>query len=261
MLEHPLKARSRRRTPLLVACGLSLGLTVLAASPASAEPTVTSTTLTATPSVTVGDAVTVDLGLAGTTGVYAYEVTLTFDPELLTYAPGTETGPAGGFDTIETGDGTLTLVHSRLGTSPSLTGDLTAAVGLTAVDDGDATVSAAVTLVDSDGTSTQTSPAPAAVEIAAVAVEPTPGPTPEPTPTPDPTAAPTTPAPSATPEVAPTPGGTGTTPPSGGAGTVPGAASDNPLASTGFGAVTLVLVAAAATAAGVVLRRRSAGAR
>ena len=261
MLEHPLKARSRRRTPILVACGLSLGLTVLAASPASAEPTVTSTTLTATPSVTVGDAVTVDLGLAGTAGVYAYEVTLTFDPELLTYAPGTETGPAGGFDTIETGDGTLTLVHSRLGTSPSLTGDLTAAVGLTAVDDGDATVSAAVTLVDSDGTSTQTSPAPAAVEIAAVAVEPTPGPTAEPTPTPDPTAAPTTPAPSATPEVVPTPGGTGTTPPSGGAGTVPGAASDNPLASTGFGAATLVLVAAAATAAGVVLRRRSAGAR
>lgn len=261
MLEHPLKARSRRRTPILVACGLSLGLTVLAASPASAEPTVTSTTLTATPSVTVGDAVTVDLGLAGTTGVYAYEVTLTFDPELLAYTPGTETGPAGGFDTIETGDGTLTLVHSRLGTSPSLSGDLTAALGLTAVDAGDATVSAAVTLVDSDGTSTQTSPAPATVEIAAVAVEPTPGPTPEPTPTTDPTAAPTTPAPTATPEVTPTPGGTGATPPSGGAGTVPGASSDRPLASTGFGAATLVLVAAAVTATGVVLRRRSAGAR
>lgn len=260
MLAHPLNPRPRslRRVPVLLAGALSLELTVLAVSPAAADPTVTSTTLTATPQVTVGDAVTVDLGLAGVGDVYAYQVTLTFDPDLLEYASGGESGPDGGFDTLDSGDGTVTLAHSRLGTSPSLSGDIATAVTLTAVGDGDGTVSAAVTLVDADGTTAQTAPAPAAVQVAAVVVEPTPEPTPSAPETPAPVETPTAaPAPGASPD----PGATASPAASGGTGAVPAATPGSPLASTGFGAAALVLTATAAVAAGLVLRRRSAGAR
>lgn len=255
MLEHSSNLRSRRRVPLLTACGvgLSLGLTVLAGSPAVADPTVTSTTLTATPSVTVGDAVTVDLDLAGVTDVYAYEVRLTFDPALLEYSSGGESGPRGGFDSLDPGDGTVTLTHSRLGTSPSLSGDLDVTVSLTAVGSGDGTVEAAVTLVDADGTTLQTTPTPATVQVARVVVPPTQ----EPSTSVPVTTPPTTPAAGLSPD----PATTTSSASGGGSGTAPTATAGGTLPSTGFGAAALVLTAAAAVTAGVVLRRRSAGAR
>ncbi len=73
----------RRRLPRAVLTGaLALGLSLLGAGTALAAPTTTSVTLTATPSVNVGETVDVAIGLLGAVDVYAYEVTVTFDPAL-----------------------------------------------------------------------------------------------------------------------------------------------------------------------------------
>ncbi|MCS5720275.1 cohesin domain-containing protein [Herbiconiux sp. CPCC 205763] len=231
----------RLRTAVLTGA-VALGLTLLGASPALAAPTTASVALTATPSVSVGDTVDVGIGLLGAADVYAYEVTLSYDPALFSYVADSATAPAGGYDTVKESAGSVTLVHSRLGTSPSLGGDVAASLQLTALAGGTAPAAltaASVTLVDPAGeTTTLTDVATAAVAIAPLATE-------TPTPTPSPTA--TT-----------TPGGD-TDP----ASTSTAGSSSGDLAATGFGIGALLLVAAAAVAAGVllVIRRRTAGTR
>ncbi|SDZ43700.1 cohesin domain-containing protein [Herbiconiux ginsengi] len=233
--------RRRLRTAVLTGA-VALGLSLLGASPALAAPTTASVALTATPSVTVGDTVDVGIGLVGAADVYAYEVTLSYDPALFSYVADSATAPAGGYDTVKESAGSVTLVHSRLGTSPSLGGDVAASLQLTALASGSGSAAlnaASVTLVDPAGeTTTLTDAATAAVTIAPLASE-------TPTPTPSPTA--TT-----------TPGGN-TDP----ASTTTAGSGSGSLAATGFGIGALLIVAAAAVAAGVLvlLRRRTAGSR
>jgi hypothetical protein len=236
----------RRRLRTAVLSGVvALGLSLLGAGPALAAPSTASVSLTATPEVTVGETVDVGIGLLGTADIYAYEVTVSYDPALFSYVDGSATAPAGGFDTVKQADGEVTLVHSRLGTSPALSGDLAATLQLTAIGSGTGSSglsAASVTLVDPAGeTTTLTDAATAAVTIAPLATA-----TPTPTPTPSPTAT-TTP-------------GTGTDP----ASTGTAGSSTAGLAATGFGIGALLLVAAAAVAAGVLLvirRRRTEGTR
>jgi hypothetical protein len=235
--------RGRLRSVIL-AGGLALGFTLLGAGPALAAPTAASVSLTATPSVSVGDTVALDLGLLGTTDIYAYDVTLTFDPAVLAYVDGSATGPTGGFDSVEKSDGSVTLVHSRLGTSPALSGDLAATASFTAVGSGSASIDAtAVSLVDETGETTAlTDAATASVDVAAI-------PTPDPTssPTPDPTSSPT-------PTAGAEPAGNGSTPTS--------SQNSGSLATTGFSVGGILLAALAAVAVGLfALRRKKAVAR
>lgn len=227
-----------------------------AASPALAAPTAASLTLTAPATAQVGDALDLTIDVAGTTDVYAYEVTLTHDPALLTYVDATTTAPEGGFDSVTSADGTVTVVHTRLGTSPALEGDLpVGTVALTAAAAGTATISATVELVGADGETLELSAAvPAVVTITALpepepTQEPTPGPTDDPTtpPTDEPTDDPTTSPTDTSPTSDPTPSSSAT---DGG--------SRGPLASTGAQVGTLAAVAALAVAAGVFLLRRRA---
>jgi hypothetical protein len=243
MHEHAPR-RWRLRTAF-VAGGLALGLSFLSAGPAIAAPTTASISLTATPSVQVGDVVDVAVGLVGAADVYAYELTLEFDPAVFSYVADSATGPAGGFDTVEQSDGSVTLVHTRLGSSPSLAGDVAASVRLSTIGSGSGTASvdaSTVTLIDPSGATTVlTDAATAAVAVAAL-------PTPSPTATPDPTPSPTPTSGADVPPATSTPAATGQ--------------SDGSLALTGFGVAGLLLFAIAAVAVGlVVVRRRSAGAR
>jgi len=243
---------------LAAGAGLALVAT-LAAAPASAAPTATSLTLTAPATAQVGDALELTVALPGADDVYAYEVTLTHDPALLTLLDTTTAAPDGGFDSVTSADGTTTILHTRLGTSPALAGDL--AVGtlaLTAAAPGTATVSASVELVGSDGEAlTLDAAAPAVVTITAVPTpEPTQEPTQEPTPVPtdDPTAPPTG-EPTDDPTTSPTAVDPTTDPTSSPSAT---GGSRGPLASTGAQVGTLAVVAALAVAAGVFLLRRRA---
>ncbi|QCR42814.1 hypothetical protein C1N91_03910 [Curtobacterium sp. SGAir0471] len=237
--------------PATIAAG-AIGLTVLAATPAAAAPTATTVRIAAPSSATVGEPIDLDVTIPATTDVYAYEITIDTDEDALAVVDGSVTGPDGGFDRVEQDADTITIVHSRLGTSPALSGDLAASVALTPTAAGDTDLAvSSVVLVGSDGSSTTlTDPVSTTVSIAAV-------PTPTPTATPDPTDAPD-PAPSTS--TTPTPGSTATAVPAGAAG-APGRPAGGALAWTGadvapWAAASLALLALGTTL--VTLRARRA---
>ena len=236
------RTRSAAGGALLVAC-------TLLAVPAAAAPTVAALTVDAPASVPVAQRVTVDLALSDVGDVYAYELGLVFDDAVLSLAPdAAATGPDGGFDALtETEDG-ATLVHSRLGTSPALDGELTTQVELLAVGPGTSDITVQAELVAPDGTTTSVE-APAATVTVTQVVEPTTPPAEEPTAGPEPTADPEP----TTADPAPAGADAGTPPRAGG-----------PLASTGadvrlVAALGALLLAGGGTA--LAVRRARAGAR
>jgi hypothetical protein len=247
---HHLSPRRSRLLAVVTAGGLALGLSALATIPAAAAPTAASVTLTATPDATVGDPVRVSAAVLGVTDVYSYAVTFAFDPAVLSYTGGNATaGRAGGFDAVSTSGGTVTVLHSRLGTSPPIAGDLPLALDFATIASGDATITASVSLVDAGGVSVALPAAASARVVIAAApvvvppVVPSASPTPPPTPAVAGSAAPVAPAAS-------------------------GAVrrdADGSLAFTGLDTGVLAgvaLVALAAVATGlVVARRRTAGPR
>ncbi len=238
-----------RRPPLrsaLFVGTLALGLTALSAGPALAASAPGSVTLTATPaSVTVGDTVDLSVGLVGTTDVFTYTVTLDYDPAVFDYVDDSITGPAGGFDTVDENDGSLTIVHTRLGTSPTVSGDLTAGLEFATIGAGDTTIEvSSVTIVDSANTTATVADAAAADIVVEPVATPTPTASPEPS-----SSATAAPAPAASSTATPLPVADRPT---------------SPLASTGvgFGVAGLAAAAVAAMGAGlVVARRRKAGTR
>lgn len=149
------KQMSKRRQQVGGLAALALGLGVLAWVPsAMADPT---ESVLAEPvalegygiavsadEVVVGDTVTVTVTAEDVTDLYAYDLRLAYDADLLDYVDGSaDTDLTGSTYGLED-DGQLEVVHTKLGTSPSATGAVTLAeVTLTAVGIGPVTVSAA----------------------------------------------------------------------------------------------------------------------
>ncbi|WP_396290402.1 hypothetical protein [Curtobacterium sp. KT1] len=189
-MQHRLRLRPRATivSSTLVAAG-AIGLAALTAAPAQAAPTATTAIIDAPTTATVGTAFDVDLTIPATTDVYAFEITLDADADSVAYVDDSVTGPDGGFDSVEQDGDALTVVHTRLGTSPALSGDLAASIGLTPTAAGSVDLAVtSITLVGADGTSTTlTDPASTSISIAAAATA-TPTPTPTATPTPGATA-------------------------------------------------------------------------
>lgn len=224
-------ARPRRRTALM-AGALAIGLSLVGVSPALAAPALGSVTLTLSPTtLDIGDTVVASATLVATTDVFAYEVTFSFNDDVFEYVEDSATGPAGGFDAVTEGPGTVTLTHTRLGTSPTLSGDIALTAEFVAVGDGETSIDIPlVTLVDSENASTPVTEA-ASADVIVEADEVAPSPSP---------------SPSTSPSALPEDGG--------------------PLAFTGStlgGSIAIIVLAAlAALALGVVLvRRRMASTR
>ncbi len=231
--------------PATIVAGVTV-LTVLAATPAAAAPTATTVRIAAPSSATIGEPFDLDVTIPATTDVYAYEITIDTDEDALAVVDGSVSGPDGGFDRVEQDADSITIVHSRLGTSPALSGDLATSLTLTPTAAGDTDLAvASVVLVGSDGSSTTlTDPASTTVSVAAV---PTPAPTVAPNPTPSTS-------------TAPTPGSTVTAVPAG-AGGAPVRPAGGALAWTGadvapWAAASLALLALGTTL--VTLRARRA---
>lgn len=150
------------RIPRLLLAALSIGVVAFVplggAAPASAAVVPDDTlVLTAEPaSVSVGDTVTVTVSATGLTDLYAYDLDVAADPELLAFVAGSGTTPAGGFGSATGEAGTVSVIATRLGTSPGLVGDQTlVTLSFTALTAGTAEISlAAGSLVDSAGAAT-----------------------------------------------------------------------------------------------------------
>lgn len=240
----PPRTRSRRA---VLAVPLCAGVLALGAAPALAAPGTSGLALTVPATAAVGDTITLALELGDAVDVYAYALTVEVDPHVLAVVPDSGSGPDGGFGSTELREPGATLVHSRLGASPALAGDLAAGLELDVVGPGTTSVDVSVELVGADGSST-TLPAVASAEIVVAA------PTPAPTDPPDPT--PTEPTPTE-------PGPTATDGDDDAAPAAPPTAGGGSLASTGFEASVLAAAAVVlAVLGGAVLavRRRTGGA-
>jgi LPXTG-motif cell wall-anchored protein len=237
------RLRGRALATLIAIAALFGGSTALAPAALAAEPEAGTITVSAPSSVTAGDSVSVSVAASAAVDLFAYDVTVTFDPALLTFVEESSTFPDGGFGSVAEGTGSVTFTNTRLGTSPGLEGDQTlVAFTFTALASGSATVAVSdVTLVSSTNDIAELSE----VASTTVAIAAAPGATPTPTVT-------ATATPSATPSATATPTATATPAPAGDVDD-----SDTPpLAATGADATLWLVVGAIAVAgiaAGVVL--------
>lgn len=165
------------RVPRTLAASLTLAASAIlligTANPAAADgPGYDTLTITAAPaSVSVGDTVTVTASATGLVDAYAYDLDIEYDPALLSFTAGSELLPAGGFGTATDDGARVSVVATRLGTSPGLTGDQTlVTLTFTAIAPGQAEIAVSEgQLVDSTGSATavDSEGLTAAVEIAA----------------------------------------------------------------------------------------------
>lgn len=242
------RRRARRRAAL--AGSLALAASLLAVPAAHAAPTVTEIDVTAPASVDAGAPIEVTVAVSGAVDLYAYDLAVAYDPDLVTYVADSAVTPDGGFsDITDDGAGTVAVAHTRLGSSPGLEGDLTlATLTFTAVAGGDAAFDVpAVTLVGADAVTAPLTDAGSATTTIV----------PAPVPTDDPTDTPTSPGttdPGDDDSSDPTPTATS------GSGSGSSGGSGGPLASTGASVAAIVAAAllAVATGVGVLVARRRA---
>lgn len=237
----PPRAARRLGAALVAALALFGPLAVAPAAHAAAPAATFALELTPA-SATEGDTIVATVTGAGISDLFAYDLVFAVTDGVLEAADDLPTGPEGGFTSAVDGPGTVTVSHTRLGTSPGLSGSgVLATVPLHAIGSGTARVElTSVRLVSSTGeTATQTAVASETVDLAAL---------PTPTPTPTPSATPT-PSVSASPSASSAPATTGS----------------NDLATTGVDATPLLIsgaVAVALIAAGAVfVARRRQGVR
>jgi hypothetical protein len=238
---HPLPSTSpRRAVPRLLAAAAAAAVWLLPAAPALADPVIGSIAVDAPDTATVGEEFSVVVSAEGLEDLYSYEITLAYDPGLLSVDESSTSTPAGGFaDTeAEAADGALVIRGTRLGTSPGLSGDQDlATVSLTASSAGAASLAlVSMTAIDSQGEAVDLRDLDAAaITIASAQGD---GGSPSPTPSPD-SSSDASPAPDRRDDA--------------------GRADSGPLADTGSPVIAVVLTAAAAAAlgAGAVAARAS----
>lgn len=236
--------RARGIALLVTTFALASGSVALAPAAFAAAPAASISIDVSPDEATEGDTLEVTVTSTGTTDLYAYDLIFTYDPAVLEFDEDSTVGPDGGFTTGALGDGLIAVTHTRLGTSPGLTGAVElASFSFRAIDGGDTEIAlASAELVSStDETATETD-----IDSASVSLVALPDPTPSPTSSPTDSATPT-PTPSA----------------SASATSVPVGSTGQPLAATGAdatpwlvaGAGAVVLIAAGAL---LVIRRRQA---
>ncbi|MFP5359989.1 MAG: cohesin domain-containing protein [Actinomycetes bacterium] len=240
--------RARVRRSVAVSGAVAVALASFGASGAVAAPSSSPAVVTAPATATVGDVIDVAVSIPGATDVFAFEVDLDFDPALLDYVDGSATGPDGGFTSASVTGGTLTVTSTRLGTSPSLEGDIDAITAqFTVIAAGDATLDlSSLALVGADSAVVTAEDVDATELTLEAAAEPTPEPSsPSPEPSQEPSATPSE-EPSATPEPSSEP-------------TASAEPVDDSLSSTGADIALPVTLAALAIVAGLalVLRRKA----
>lgn len=181
MRERP-PARFHRLLAAGVTLAASAAIVLGAAQPAAAvivSPGYDSLVISAAPAeASVGDTITVTAVASGLVDAYAYDLDIAYDPEVLEYVVDSESLPAGGFGTADAADGMVSVVATRLGTSPGLTGTQTlVTLTFTAIGDGDTTI--ALTggrVVDSAGTTTNVdTESPTLIAAVSIAADETPG--------------------------------------------------------------------------------------
>ncbi|MGO2658231.1 cohesin domain-containing protein [Mycetocola reblochoni] len=138
----PRTRRHRRRRSLLIAATALTATALAPATAASAAPAVLGTpVLTAPATAEVGDVITVELRTDAAGDLYAYELELSYDPALLAPVEDSVALPDGGHSSALVDDDATSVTHTRLGTSPGLSGEQSlVSIDFTTLAAGDAAV-------------------------------------------------------------------------------------------------------------------------
>lgn len=137
------KRRSWTTGARVMAVGAMVGSLIVAA-PSVASAAETSFQVTVSdPAVTIGDTVTIAVAADDADDLYAYSLALGYDPELLTYVGGSAETAISGVTHEDVAAGEVEVTHTKLGTSPATSGDVTLITAtFEAIADGTATVTA-----------------------------------------------------------------------------------------------------------------------
>lgn len=235
------RMRSRAISALVALLALFSGSIALAPAAAAAPPTTGTVTLSSPTSVMAGDTVEVVAEAPAATDLYAYSLTLDYDPAVVEFASAATSHPTDGYDSVSEDGISVTFTHTRLGTSPALAGEVTLVTfTFTALAEGtvEFSLSEATFVSSTDETLVLAAAVTASTEVTA---QTPPSPTPTATTTSDPAPGPTT-------TVVGTPAGDD--------------AASGDLATTGTDASIWIIVGAAAAALAalgvvLVLRRRA----
>lgn len=149
------QATGHRTTPALYPALPGAAFRADASASVAAEASDGYSVTVSEPSVKIGDTIEVTVTANAAADLYAYDLDLGFDPEVLQYVGGSAgTGVSGATyeDAGDAEDGEVHVVHTKLGTSPAAAGEVElATLTFKAVGAGDTTVSAdAVTSVKTD---------------------------------------------------------------------------------------------------------------
>jgi len=126
-----------RGVAILATCLATIGASALGVPAASAAPPSAEITVDATPQATEGGKVAVTIAGSDLADLYAYSLVIHYDPTRLKFDVDSADSPDGGFSAESTEAGALTITHTRLGTSPGLSGALgLASFSFTAIDGG-----------------------------------------------------------------------------------------------------------------------------
>jgi hypothetical protein len=134
--------------------------------PPSADPPTYTVTASA-PTVEMGDTVDVTVAVSDPTDLYAYDLTLRFEPRSFAYVKHSVVAGTNGTTVDDKGRGTIRMVHTRLGTSPAASGNL-ATVTLRAVGRGKTSVDARSIVSVGPGLETTTTPDLGSAEVTVV---------------------------------------------------------------------------------------------
>jgi hypothetical protein len=142
----------------ITALAVGLAAVLLSAPAAQASPTITAVAITSTGTAAAGDTFVATVNAGTVDDLYAYDLTVTFDPAMLQFE--SAAFPDGGFGSVDQNAGTVHLLYTRLGTSPGLaaSGLTIASLTFKALTAGTATISATnIASVGADGETLSTS--------------------------------------------------------------------------------------------------------
>ena len=136
--------RARGIALLVTTFALASGSVALAPAAFAAAPAASISIDVSPDEATEGDTLEVTVTSTGTSDLYAYDLIFTYDPAVLEFDEDSAVGPDGGFTTGALGDGLIAVTHTRLGTSPGLTGAVElASFSFRAIDGGDTEIALA----------------------------------------------------------------------------------------------------------------------
>lgn len=128
-----------RRTVITTALGLLAAGTSLAVAEETPQPTYTVAVSSA--DVTLGEPIEVTVAASDVQDLYAYDLTIEFDPAAFIYLPNSTVSGTSGMTVDYPAPSSVRVVHTKLGTSPAASGEVVlATVTLVAKGTGETTV-------------------------------------------------------------------------------------------------------------------------